>query len=95
MFVATPISVIVRVKPKIASFLIPNCPAASATFAISVAAAGISLDILRVSSEKNWNSVSSAVFQTTAKANAPTPFAVIGAVTYINISYQHSSIHRQ
>ena len=42
-FVASPISIIVRVNPIIFSLEIPNCPAASATAAISVVDAGTSL----------------------------------------------------
>ena len=43
--VATPKSTIVFENLRISSFLIPNCPAASATCAILTALAGISLDI--------------------------------------------------
>ncbi|MNJ31309.1 hypothetical protein D3C77_259370 [compost metagenome] len=70
MLVATPMLTMVSVKPNIASFLMPNCPAASATLAISVAAWGISFAISRMPCSKtaNSSSVASIVFLTPAKA---------------------------
>ena len=44
-FVVSPISIMVFVKSRMFSFLIPSCPAASATPAISSALAGISFAI--------------------------------------------------
>src|SRR5690606_706675 len=64
MLVDSPRSIMVRVKDRICSFWIPSCPAASATPAISVAAAGISLAMSRIPRSKaaNSSSVASTVF---------------------------------
>ena len=90
--VELPRSTIVRVNDSRFSFLMPNCPAFSITPAMVPVSVAISVDIRLMDSARRPYSSSDAstVFRTPAKALsksmeafiAPTPSAIIGAVTY-------------
>src|SRR5699024_8302305 len=92
IFVATPISAMVLVKSRMCFFSIPSCPATCAIPAISSAAIGISVDILRIPSESSLNSASVPLItlRTPVKADsnvaacdisAPTPAVPAAAIT--------------
>ena len=70
--VVSPNITITLVNPSIDSTLTPNCPAASATAAISLALVGISLDISLIAllNSENCCSVASTVFLTPANASS-------------------------
>ena len=80
-FVASPKSIMTRVKSSTSSVAIPNCPAASATAAISVVDAGISsaMSNMPCRSAASCSVVPSTVFSTPAKALSNSTAAFVAA----------------